>query len=90
MAVLIVLLILLNIRGVKESVTFLAPIFIIFIVTHVVLLGYGIFSHVGEVTPVVSHVGEGLSKDLGAIGGVGVLLLFLRGLLPRRRYLHGD
>ena len=71
-------MIILNIRGVKESITVLAPIFIIFIITHVILLGYGIFSHIGEVGPVVSHVGTGLSKDLSAIGFVGIAMLFLR------------
>jgi len=77
-AVLIVTLMLLNIRGVKESVSALAPIFIVFIVTHVVMLGYGIFSHLGEIKPVVEHVKTGLSRDLTAIGWIGVLLIFLR------------
>ena len=39
---LILILIILNLRGVKESVTVLAPIFIIFLVTHALMLGYGI------------------------------------------------
>ena len=77
-ALLIMLLIVLNIRGVKESVTFLAPIFIIFIITHAILLGYGIFSHAGDIKPVISHVRSGISKDLTTIGGFGILLLFLR------------
>jgi len=38
----IVLLILLNIRGVKESVTTILPVFMAFVVTHVVLLGVSI------------------------------------------------
>jgi len=56
---LIILLIVLNIRGIKESITGLAPIFITFIVTHVLLLGYGIFSHLGEVHSVVTSVHQG-------------------------------
>jgi amino acid transporter len=77
-AVLIIILIILNIRGVKESITILAPIFIIFIITHAILLGYGIFSHIGDVGPVVSHVGEGLSRDLSTIGLAGIMMLFIR------------
>jgi amino acid transporter len=77
-AILIVLLIILNIRGVKESVTFLAPIFIVFIVTHAIMLGYGIFSHVGEITPVVNRVSSGLSSDLTTLGGMGIALILLR------------
>ena len=46
---LILVLIVLNLRGVKESVTVLAPIFVIFILTHALMLGYGIFSHLSEV-----------------------------------------
>src|SRR5262249_6338485 len=38
----IVILIILNLRGVKESVTFLAPIFGLFLVTHAVLVVGGI------------------------------------------------
>ena len=74
----IVLLIILNIRGIKESITGLAPIFITFIVTHVILLGYGIFSHIGEVKPVVESFHSGFQKDLGTIGFLGILMLLLR------------
>ena len=42
---LILILIELNLRGVKESVMTLAPIFLVFIIAHALLLGYGIFAH---------------------------------------------
>ena len=41
----IIILIEMNLRGVKESVMTLAPIFLVFIVAHALLLGYGIFAH---------------------------------------------
>ena len=41
----IIILIEMNLRGVKESVMTLAPIFLVFIVAHALLLGYGIFTH---------------------------------------------
>lgn len=75
---LIVLLVLLNLRGVKESVTFLAPIFITFIATHVILLGYGIFSHAGEVATVVGGFHGHFQSDLASIGGLAILAIFLR------------
>jgi amino acid transporter len=75
-SLLIILLVILNIRGVKESITILAPIFIIFIISHVILLGYGIFSHIGEIKPVVDHVSTGLSHDFRTIGLIGILLIF--------------
>ena len=39
-------LILLNLRGVKESVATLTPIFLLFFVSHAAIIIYGIFSHV--------------------------------------------
>ncbi|MGA7719960.1 MAG: APC family permease [Ignavibacteriaceae bacterium] len=77
-SILIILLIVLNIRGIKESITWLAPIFITFIVTHVILLGYGIFSHIGEVAPVLHSFHTNLHQDLTTIGFMGILLLLLR------------
>jgi amino acid transporter len=77
-AFLIVLLLFLNLRGVKESVTFLAPIFAIFIVTHVLLIGYGLLSHAGEAVPLVQEFRQAMSKDVLSIGMVGILAIFLR------------
>lgn len=79
-AILIVLLIILNIRGVKESVTIMMPIFLIFVATHVFLLGYGIISNAGNVPAVTHAASTSFTKDLAnpAIGGLGMLLIFLR------------
>jgi amino acid transporter len=77
-SVLIAVLVILNIRGVKESIMVLAPIFIAFVATHVLMLGYGIFSHLGSLQPVASSFQNSLTHDLSTIGGVGILLLFLR------------
>jgi len=49
---LIVILVILNLRGVKESIQLLAPIFIIFVLTHLLLIGYGILSHAPRIGPV--------------------------------------
>ncbi|MFZ2396237.1 MAG: APC family permease [Smithella sp.] len=75
---LIVLLVFLNLRGMKESVTFLAPIFITFVITHVLLIGYGLYSHVGELGPVAQRYSGGISMDLSTIGFVGIMAIFLR------------
>jgi amino acid transporter len=77
-SVLIILLVVLNIRGIKESITWLAPIFITFIATHVILLGYGIFSHIGEVKPVLHSFHSSLQQDITSIGFWGILMLLLR------------
>ncbi|MCX5634960.1 MAG: APC family permease, partial [Planctomycetota bacterium] len=77
-ALLIILLMLLNIRGVKESIVILAPIFIAFVITHVLMLGYGIFSHIGQIKPIVSGFHNNFTNDLSSIGKMGILLIFLR------------
>src|SRR4029077_12076756 len=45
-----VLLLYLNLRGMKESIRFLLPIFIGFVVTHTLLIGYGGLGH-GDALP---------------------------------------
>ena len=75
---LILVLVMLNLRGVKESVMALAPIFIIFVVTHAVLLGYGIFSHSGQFPQVAEQFSRHFGSDMKTIGGVAILAIFLR------------
>ena len=77
------LLVLMNLRGVKESVFALMPIFLLFLVTHVILLGYGFIAHVHHVPELFRSVKEGLRSDLrpasvGGLGALGIAALFLR------------
>jgi amino acid transporter len=75
---LIIFLIIMNLRGAKESVTMLAPIFLIYLATHVLLLGYGIGTHLPKAGMIARDLHGNLSTDLQAIGFVGVMALFLR------------
>ena len=75
---LIVLLVVMNLRGIKESVTFLAPIFIIFVVTHALLIGDGVLSHANQIGPVTNTFKENFRYDLSTIGYVSMLAIFLR------------
>ncbi|MCX6565451.1 MAG: amino acid permease, partial [Candidatus Aminicenantes bacterium] len=74
----ILILVILNLRGVKESVQFLAPIFIVFVLTHLLLIGYGIMSHIGQIGAVASQIRTDYRTGLLTLGGGGMLLLFLR------------
>ncbi len=76
--ILIILLIEMNLRGVKESIMTLAPIFLIFIAAHALLLGYGIFAHAPQISVVAGGFRTGLSHDLSAVGMIGVLAILLR------------
>jgi amino acid transporter len=71
-------LVVLNLRGVRESVTVLAPIFGLFIVTHVILIFGAIGGHVARVPAVVHEVGGGFHSGLAVLGLVGLGSVFMR------------
>ncbi|HEY6873183.1 MAG TPA: APC family permease [Geobacteraceae bacterium] len=73
-----ILLIVLNIRGVKESIAVLAPIFATFVVTHILMLLDGIFTHTDRFAPLAGDFRTGIHHDLSTIGAFGIMLLFLR------------
>ncbi len=75
---LIILLVILNLRGVKESVTLLAPIFIVFVITHALLIGYGFFTHIPKASHLIGEVNNSIRQDMSTIGFWGILAIFLR------------
>jgi amino acid transporter len=72
------LLTVLNLRGVKESVTILAPIFIAFLITHAILLLGVVIGRAGEVPQVVHEVRTGYQHGLATLGLGGLAALFMR------------
>ena len=68
----------LNLRGVKESIRVLLPIFLTFLLTHVILIGGSVGFHLGRADEVARGVSNGLSHDLGTMGFIALALLFLR------------
>jgi len=74
----VLLLVLLNLRGVKESVTVLMPIFLVFLVTHAVVIATGIGLHLGRAREVVTEMSTGLSHGISTLGFGGLALLFVR------------
>jgi amino acid transporter len=77
-AFLIVVLIVLNIRGVKESIAVLAPIFVVFILAHLLLLGYGLAAGSQRAAALAGDIVLGLRRDLSAMGLVALGGIFLR------------
>src|SRR5689334_19676817 len=73
-----VLLVMLNLRGVKESVKTLTPIFLVFIATHAIVIAAGIGLHLGRAHEVATEVSTGLRHGLSTLGFGGLALLFLR------------
>ena len=74
----IILLTMMNLRGVKESVVFLMPIFLLFLVTHIILILGGIITHSFEAVQVVQDMGTNYNNGLATLGFAGMAALFVR------------
>ncbi len=74
----ILVLVAINIRGVKESILVLTPIFILFAVMHLGLIVGSIAAHVPQVPATAYRVGAGFHRGLGTLGVGGMFLLFIR------------
>ena len=78
-AMLVVLaLMLLNMRGVKESVLFLLPIFFTFILTHIFIIVYIFSKHVPALPGLISSTSLDFNTSMSQVGFFGVLFLILR------------
>lgn len=73
----IALLVILNLRGVKESIYVLGPIFLGFILTHVLLISVGIYFHhsgLSGVLPRANHEMHFMSHEVGLVAAIAILL----------------
>ena len=68
---------LMNLRGVRESVAPLVPIFIIFVLTHAVAIVYAIATHVPEMGRLASSTAADVRATTAEIGLGGMLLIVL-------------
>ena len=75
---LVAMLLVLNMRGMKESIRVLLPIFVGFCVTHLLLIAYGVLGHSAGLTLVVPAALAESKKLVHDIGWVAALSLFLR------------
>lgn len=71
-------LILLNLRGVKESVLSLAPIFLVFITTHVIAILYGIFIKSSNFSEVASQTANNIHSTVSEVGFFATFLIIIR------------
>ncbi len=74
----VLLLTLLNLRGVKESVTVLVPIFLTFVVTHVVAIGYALLSHASHFPEVAAGIAHDVQATHAQLGFLGMAALILK------------
>lgn len=75
----IVFLIILNLRGIKESISVLMPIFLVFLITHAILITGVLGGHFTEVGRLTTEVREHMSTDIAnpEIGLTGVISMLL-------------
>ena len=71
-------LILLNLRGVKESVISLTPIFVVFIATHIIVILYGIFIHSSNIAVVASQTTHEIKSTFSQFGFFATFFIILR------------
>jgi amino acid transporter len=71
------LLTLLNLRGVREPIYALAPIFAVFLVVHALLIGAGIITQVPHAPQVVREIGMGFVGGWESLGAIGMLTMFI-------------
>ena len=70
-------LIFLNLRGVKESVMFMLPIFLLFIVMHIIVITMGVLPHAADMSGLVANTSREISGDVQSLGlfvTLGILL----------------
>lgn len=73
----LVLLVLMNLRGVKESVLPLVPVFLLFLGTHVFVILYALLSHAGHLPELWHHTTADFHRSTSELGLAGVVFLLL-------------
>jgi amino acid transporter len=71
-------LVILNLRGVKESVTFLMPIFVAFLIMHAFVILYVVGRNFGEMPQIFHGAARDFRASASSMGWVPLLLLILR------------
>ncbi|HLN90719.1 MAG TPA: amino acid permease, partial [Patescibacteria group bacterium] len=73
----ILTLIWMNLRGIKESVAVFTPIFMVFMLSHIPLLLYAMLRHVPEMPAVAVDVSRDFRTSVGQMGWVGLGALLM-------------
>jgi amino acid transporter len=71
-------LVAMNLRGVKESVMTLLPIFIAFVLMHVILIGYAFVSHAPDIPIVARDAMRQVHTGVSTLGVIGLAIIFFR------------
>lgn len=75
---LLILLVILNLRGAKESTKVLMPLFLGFVITHIFVITAGISLHGSELSTLIPAVIDNTRSAISYLGVLPVVALFLR------------
>ncbi len=73
----VILLIVMNLRGVKESVMPLVPIFLVFVLTHVFVILYGVITHSFNMPEVAAKTSSDFHATYQQLGFFGMLFVLV-------------
>ncbi len=74
----IMVLTLLNLRGVKESVKALVPIFLVFVATHAFAILYTFITHAVDAPVLAGRLADDIRSTHAQLGGAGMIMLLLK------------
>ncbi len=74
----VMILTVMNMRGVKESVLPLVPIFLTFVFTHAFIIGYALIANAGHFSELVSTTRMEVARSQAELGMGGIIFLLLR------------
>ncbi len=74
----VLLLTVVNLRGIRESVVPLIPIMLIFVATHVFAVLYAVGTHIPNLPEIITTTGRDISQTQEEIGLMGLIFLLLR------------
>lgn len=74
----VTVLLVLNLRGIREAVVPLVPVFLLFVVTHFIAITYTVLAHMADFGTVYRETGSELASSVSTLGYSGVLFLILK------------
>lgn len=74
----VLILIIINMRGIKESVLPLVPIFLVFIITHVFIIVYSVISQIFKFSELAASTYNEINSTASELGLIGMLLIITK------------
>ncbi len=74
----VILLSVVNLRGVKESVMLWMPVFFLFVVSFVFVIVYGVVTHLGELPEIARGMSSDVTTTTSSLGAWGLVMVILR------------